>query len=260
MKKILVIGESCKDVFVYCHAERLAPDVPVPVLRIVEQMENPGMAKNVERNIKAIHPACDLVTNTAWEGVTKTRYMHMTSNHAFIRVDTDHRIPRIAIHDLPLHEYDIIAVSDYNKGFLTEEDIKAISERHDNVFLDTKKVLGDWAAGAKYIKINNYEYARSQEHMSQVLRDKTIITRGEFGAQFQGKFYPTRRVEVKDSSGAGDSFFAALVVRYAETGDIDESIRFANGCAAEVVEHRGVGVIKRPALVETYGKKVFSSE
>ena len=29
---ILVIGESCRDVFIYCDANRLCPDVPVPVL------------------------------------------------------------------------------------------------------------------------------------------------------------------------------------------------------------------------------------
>ena len=31
MKSILVIGESSRDVFVYCDALRLCPDVPVPV-------------------------------------------------------------------------------------------------------------------------------------------------------------------------------------------------------------------------------------
>ena len=34
MSRVLVVGESCKDVFVYCDAMRLAPDVPVPVLRL----------------------------------------------------------------------------------------------------------------------------------------------------------------------------------------------------------------------------------
>src|SRR5438105_4417160 len=97
MKSILVIGESCRDVFVYCHAERLAPDLPVPVLSVIEQTENPGMAKNVEANIKGIYDHVDILTNDGWEKVTKTRYVHRNSNHTFIRIDSDHHIPRIAI-------------------------------------------------------------------------------------------------------------------------------------------------------------------
>ena len=54
MKKILVIGDSSRDVFVYCDAVRLCPDVPVPVLNILDQQENPGMAKNVYR-LSLIH-------------------------------------------------------------------------------------------------------------------------------------------------------------------------------------------------------------
>ena len=246
MKKILIIGESCRDLFVYCHAERLAPDLPVPVLRVIEETQNPGMAKNVERNVKALHEHCDLYTNPGWEHVTKTRYVHRNSNHTFIRVDTDHHIPRIALDEVSLKEYDLVAISDYNKGFLTEEDIAYLCERHPEVFLDTKKVLGPWAEKAKYIKINNYEFERSKATMTPVLAEKTIVTKGDFGAEFRGTLYPVEQIEVRDTSGAGDSFFAALLVRYAETDDVHESIRFANECASRVCAQKGVTIIERP--------------
>ncbi|TSC68812.1 MAG: PfkB domain-containing protein [Parcubacteria group bacterium Gr01-1014_56] len=249
MKKILIIGETCLDRFVYCHAERLAPDLPVPVLSVIEETENPGMAKNVERNVKAIYEYCDIITNPGWEKVTKTRYVHRNSNHTFIRIDTDHHISRIAIHDLPLDEYELIAISDYNKGFLTEDDIKAVCERHANVFIDTKKILGGWAERAKFIKINNHEYERSKPALTPTLAQKIICTKGEFGAEYQGTLYPVTPAEVKDSTGAGDSFFAALLVRYIETGDISESIRFANGCASKVVAQKGITIIERPQKV-----------
>lgn len=246
MKRILVVGESCKDIFVYCRAERLAPDLPVPVLSIVENAENPGMAANVERNIKNIFPNVDLYTNDAWETVTKTRYIHRDTNHMFIRIDTDHHILRAKVKDISLSEYDLVAISDYNKGFLTDEDIKYICEHHKNVFIDTKKILGDWVRGAKYIKINNFEYERSKETLPKGLEKKIIHTKGDQGAFFRGKNYPVgKKVEVKDVSGAGDSFFAALVVKYAETGDIEKSIIFANELASEVVKHKGVTSIKR---------------
>ncbi len=245
MKKILVIGESCRDIFVYCKANRLCPDIPVPALSIVNQAENPGMAMNVKRNIASIFDNCDIVTNDAWESVTKTRYMHLDSNHMFIRVDTDHTIPRIDIKKVPL-DYDIIAISDYNKGFLTEDDMQYLCEHHANVFIDTKKILGEWANKVKFVKINNFEYERSKDFIPKELENKIIYTKGELGAHFNGKDYPVReQVEVKDVSGAGDSFFAALLVRYAETEDIKKAIDFANECASEAVQHKGVSIIKR---------------
>lgn len=248
MKKILIVGEACLDKFVYCHAERLAPDLPVPVLRVIEETENPGMAANMHRNVRNIYPQVDLYTNEGWEKVTKTRYVHRNTNHTFIRIDAEPSIERINVRKVPLHDYDLIAISDYNKGFLTEDDIRHICENHDMVFIDTKKVLGDWALKAKYIKINNYEYERSKPHIGNDLKKKIVYTKGDQGAFFKGKNYPVKKkVEVKDVTGAGDSFFAALLVKYLQTGNIEKAIAFANECASEVVQHKGVTVIQKTA-------------
>ncbi len=249
MKKILVIGDSCKDVFVYCAARRLAPDIPVPVLQIASTTHNPGMAKNVHRNVRAIYKNCVLITNNNWQSVTKTRYMHNSSNQAFMRVDADTPIDRINIHKINLKKYDIVAVSDYDKGFLTREDIRHICSNHPLVFVDTKKPVSGFLKGAAYIKINQFELERSLP-IPQYLLKRLICTKGGDSVEFNGKKFPIPNVvEVKDTSGAGDSFFSALVVRFAETGDIEESIRFANLCAGDVVQQRGVTVIKRPTLV-----------
>ena len=75
MKSILVIGDSSRDVFVYCDALRLCPDVPVPVLNIKSQTENPGMAANVHRNIQKSWGECHIATNSNWHEITKTRYV-----------------------------------------------------------------------------------------------------------------------------------------------------------------------------------------
>ena len=245
-KRILIIGESCRDIFIYCNTLRLAPDIPVPVLERVDRTTNPGMAKNVERNIKAIYPHCNIVTNANWRSIIKTRYMDNRTNHGFFRVDVDHRaIGRINIRTIPLKKYDIIGIADYNKGFLSKEYMRAICEKHPCVFVDTKKSIGPFLDKARYIKVNEYEYKRSLP-LSQRLSDKIIHTKGSHGSEFRGRIYPVNEVEVKDASGAGDSFFAALLVRYAETGDVVEAIRFANICAGQVVKHRGVSVIHRP--------------
>lgn len=242
-KKILIIGESCKDIFVYCSVFRLAPDIPVPVLNIVNQTENFGMAKNVYRNVKKIINNCDILTNDNWQNITKTRYVHETSNHTFIRVDSDHNtIKRINKNDIDFN-YDLIAISDYNKGFLTEDDIKYICNNHNNVFIDTKKIIGDWANQAKIIKINNYEYINSKNNMSENLLNKTIITKGSEGCFYKNIQYPVKKIEVKDSSGAGDTFFAGLICKFLLTNDIKQSIKFANKCASKVVQEKGVTTI-----------------
>lgn len=242
MKDILVIGESCRDIFVYCDAPRLCPDIPVPVLNIINQTENVGMSKNVQRNIMSYLPNCNIVTNINWQNITKTRYVHEKTNHMFFRVDSPHNIGRINLDSID-YDYKIIVISDYNKGFLTESDIKEITKKHDCVFLDTKKVLGEWAKDCKYIKINDFEYQNSKHSINDSIKNKIIHTKGGDGCEFQNKQYKVNKVEIKDTSGAGDSFISALVINYLKTNDIISSIKFANDKASKVVTKIGVSVI-----------------
>lgn len=245
---ILVIGDTCKDIFVYCHCERLCPEAPVPVLDIIEKVESWGMAGNVDRNIKSLNTHCKLVTNYNHSLVTKTRYVEKKTNHMFIRIDSTDKIERISQKELarllPLSNYDAVVISDYNKGFLKEEDIEFITRNHPLTFLDTKKILGKWASSAAFIKINRKEYSDSKEQIEKFgLQDKVIQTLGSGGCEYQGQIYPVKGVEVKDLSGAGDSFLAALVVEYLKTEDISKSLVAANEAASIVVQKMGVSVI-----------------
>jgi D-beta-D-heptose 7-phosphate kinase/D-beta-D-heptose 1-phosphate adenosyltransferase len=242
MKSILVIGESSRDVFVYCDALRLCPDIPVPVLNVIDQSENPGMAKNVQRNIKSLIENCDIITNDNWFNVTKTRYVHEKSNHTFFRVDSSHKIAKIDLSKID-YEYEIIVISDYDKGFLSTDDIELICSNHSNVFIDTKKILGSWADKARFIKINDFEYKNSEKYITNNLANKIIHTMGSDGCEYMGVNYSVDKVEVKDVSGAGDTFMAGLVIKYFETKNIEESIKFANKCASTVVRHKGVSVL-----------------
>ena len=52
--KILVIGESCQDVFEYGVSDRLCPEAPVPVFNPTKTVKNGGMAMNVYRNLEAL--------------------------------------------------------------------------------------------------------------------------------------------------------------------------------------------------------------
>ena len=50
--RILVVGDSCKDVFVYGKVNRLTPEAPVPVFNPTVTKTNDGMARNVSNNPK----------------------------------------------------------------------------------------------------------------------------------------------------------------------------------------------------------------
>ena len=242
-KKILVIGDSCRDVFSYCSSDRMCPDKPVPIINIIGQTENPGMAYNTFNNIKSIYKNCNIITNDNWHDVTKTRYIHKNSNHMFLRIDSSNKIERFDVKKINFSEYDLICISDYDKGFLTEEDILYISQNHSCTFLDSKKILGKWVDNISYIKINNYEYDRSKNNLTSSIESKIIKTIGGDGCLFQNKNFPVKKVEVIDVSGAGDSFMAALVIKYIKTKDIIQSIKYANKCACKVVQQKGITLI-----------------
>ena len=49
--RILVVGDSCKDVFVYGKVNRLTPEAPVPVFNPTATKTNDGMARNVSNHV-----------------------------------------------------------------------------------------------------------------------------------------------------------------------------------------------------------------
>jgi bifunctional ADP-heptose synthase (sugar kinase/adenylyltransferase) len=246
MKDFLVIGESCRDIFYYGSCERLCPEAPAPVFNPLEVKESSGMAHNVRDNIRALGYECDLVTNENWQQVTKTRYIHKATNQLFIRVDVgDDIVPRCDVSEIKLDKYKIIIISDYCKGFLTPRDIEHIARNHGCVFLDTKKDLGPWCDHVNYIKINNIEYERTKEKITPKMRERMIITLGQDGCLYRDKTFPVQKVEIKDVSGAGDTFIAGLVVEYSRTRDIEKAAVFANECATQVVQKRGVSTCEK---------------
>lgn len=245
MEKVLVIGEACRDVFHYGSCERMAPEGPVPVLNVERSESNGGMALNVVANLTALGTKCDWVVNPNWEALTKERYIALHNNHLFLRVDHESgQYERCSLlKETPLSEYPLVLISDYNKGFLSEDDIEYICAKNNNVFMDTKKVLGSWAEKAKVIKINSFEFERTKHTLTPPLQKKLIVTRGPRGSTYRDKVFPAEEVEVKDVSGAGDTFLAALVVKYLSTSSISRSIGFATECATIAVQKKGVSTI-----------------
>ena len=243
MRDILVIGDGCMDTYTYCDTNRLAPEAPVPVLDVRRVFEMPGMAMNVYENVMRVNTSAEFVTNSNWDEVVKNRYVHTKSNQHFFRIDQGEITERIDLDSLPLDQYKTIIVSDYDKGFLTKDDIEYICTYHPQVFLDTKKQLGDWAFNAKFIKINQYEYERSKRYVDVSDPKQVITTLGGDGCVYDGVVYPVDKVEVLDVSGAGDTFMASLAHSYTKYGKIKKAIKYANKCAAQVVQKRGTSTI-----------------
>jgi len=247
--KILVIGESCTDRFVYGHVQnRKCPEAPAFILSPNKKIENGGMASNTQANVNSLGVNCDIITNC--QEIIKERFVDENSNYLLLRVDHDEdsieRISRSQISLEKINKYDAVIISDYNKGLLHENDIEYICKNHKLTFLDTKKILGSFCLNATYININNFEYTKSQPFIDESLfHEKLIMTLGPKGCKYKEKIYPVEKTEVIDQVGAGDTFIAALAVKFLENKQIGESIEFANLCATKAVKKKGVVAVKK---------------
>jgi len=243
--KILVIGDSCEDRFTYGSSHRLCPDTPAPVFLPSKDIVNAGMAGNVYENLKSFGLQCDLITNS--EKIIKHRYIDTKTNHTFLRVDTNDKVSRVELNasDIERQQYQAIVIADYGKGFLTESDISTLCNLNQNVFLDTKKSIGTWCKDATFIKVNSPEFEAFKKQISlEGWADKLIVTLGDRGCMFRKQhgfcYYPVDPVDVFDLSGAGDTFQSAFVVKYLEVNDVDAALKYANLCASEAVQKKGV--------------------
>ena len=243
-KKILVIGESCTDVFVYGTTVRKSPEGKGPVLIPTSEMYYTGMAANTSNNLSVLGANVALFSQNS--EIIKTRYLNDETNELYLRVDEYDTVQPIQMEYLPdLSQYDAIVISDYNKGFLTEDNIQTIASQHPTVILDTKKQLGAWCKDVKFIKLNRAESEKNLNTILQYnwLREKVISTLDKDGASYKHQLIPTKRVEVVDISGAGDTFVAGFTIEYLESEDVIKSIQFANECATKVIVQRGVATI-----------------
>ena len=216
-KKVLVIGESCTDVFCYGNCERLCPDAPAPILNPTRTVQNPGMAMNVVRNIESLGVSCDIITNDNWEESTKTRYIDSRTNHMFLRIDlrdkVENKFDQEKFKSADLSEYSAIIVSDYCKGFLSEQDLIDLSVIADISILDTKKKLShEIVKSFNFIKLNEFEYDRNKEVLEDLSNQmRVIVTKGSKGVFHMGLNYPPPKVhQTFDVSGAGDVFTAGF--------------------------------------------------
>ena len=233
---ILLIGDTCDDIYTYGNVNRISPEAPVPVFVPLYSIHKDGMAGNVRKNLEALGCTVNFLHG---ETSKKKRLIDERSKQHLMRLDKDAESKPITFETAIPDVYDAVVISDYNKGTVTYELIEELAQEVTvPIFIDTKKT--DLARmGGCYVKINALEKSRVTSHHPQ--DDHLIVTQGHHGARWNGWVFPGETVgNIVDVCGAGDTFLAALVYRFLQTNDMREAVKFANKASAVTVQHVGV--------------------
>ena len=241
--KVLVIGDSCTDRFIYGTYDRLSPEAPVPVLKHTSTREMPGMAGNVAENVKAF--TADVLLQTQTEHVEKIRYVDSKSNQHVLRFDIepDRLGSGFNANNNPIalkavrSEFDVVIISDYNKGFVDfEQSLRFTEKMQQVVYVDSKKPDISCFKNS-IVKLNEKEFEIAGSTYSGC--SDVIVTLGAAGAVHGTDHFRSEPAEVFDVSGAGDTFLASFAIFHSITKDVAASIKFANKCAGIAVERKG---------------------
>ena len=245
--KILIIGETCYDKFIYGECYRICPEAPVPVFTPKHEKVNEGMASNVYKNLEAfekIHKrnfTFKLLTNTSYN--EKIRYIDEASNQMLLRVDKEKDYSfeeKLCFNQIK--EYDAVVVSDYDKGLLSESDLENIGKTAKKSFIDTKKKYNHTLAEHfDFIKINKKEAIENGFYNVPEIFNKLILTAASDGCYFKEEHFAiNNRSEVIDVCGAGDTFLSAFSYEMLFSKNIKKAIDFAQDSCQYVIGKRGV--------------------
>ena len=249
--KILLLGDSCTDVYQYGTVERINPEAPVPIFQYSHQESKLGMAGNVLLNLQALGCKVKFITNSEY-GI-KTRLIDIKSKQQMLRIDNDNISEPLDLNNFNDWDYNAIVISDYNKGAISYELIEHIIDHYNGpIFIDTKKT--DLARFKHcFLKINEIEYKARKSDGENI-----IVTLGNKGAMLKTKsiekMFPTQVKDVTDVCGAGDTFLSALTYYYLKDCDIEKAIEFANIAAKITVQHIGVYAPSLQEILENKGE------
>jgi bifunctional ADP-heptose synthase (sugar kinase/adenylyltransferase) len=243
--RFLVIGDACHDIYRYGTIKRINPESSATLLTLHGNEIRLGMALNVAANLRSF--GVEVMSEVPDSGISvKTRYIDEKTGTQLLRVDDDH-VPDKTYRDARQHDpaaFDAVVVSDYNKGFLTENDIAWLS-RFKHCFIDTKKRnLG--GLGPAWFKIN------AAEEAALISRPKNlIVTNGPEGATHNmTTVAPGFSADVVDVCGAGDTFLAAFAYAMTKGSNVPTAMSFANRCAAITCTHIGTYALKEHEVPE----------
>jgi len=288
--KILVIGDLMIDKYLWGDCNRISPEAPVQIINVKKETKVLGGAGNVAHNLKTLDANVEVLSviggceiskelkslfadinlKTDYlieqkDRVTSKKTRIISSHQQVIRYDIEiqedisssSEEELLKIYQAILDEFDLVILSDYGKGVLTESITRQII---DIANLKNIKVIVD-PKGSDYTKYTSaYLLTPNKKEASEAtgiaildegslklalknLKDFcnlsiSLITLSEDGiAIFDNEFksHPTFAREVFDVTGAGDTVIASLGYALAAGKDIDSAIFFANLAAGVVV-------------------------
>lgn len=270
--------------------DRVSPEAPVPVVRVVNEKSLPGGAGNAMRNLRSLGmevSACgrvgsdqagfDLRKLLSLEGIdvgslfedsdipTPQKNRILASSQQLLRVDHEEptplnrKIEEKFLEALPrlLQNVDVVAISDYAKGFCTEALLHGLIDHARAMsiptIVDPKGIDFSRYRGATLIKPNYREASEAAQSsdldliadrlMAHVECETLVITRSEEGISlFEKKKrsdFPALFHEVRDVTGAGDTVLAILTAALSVGADLKLAMPLANLAAGIAVEHLG---------------------
>jgi len=197
-RHVLVLGDVMLDRFVYGSIDRISPEAPIPVLSVERELDMPGGAANVARNIASMGAQATLIgvvgadsfaqslrsrlqeiptismrliVDDSRRTTCKTRFI--AERQQIMRADREQRIALSeAIADQLLTAFgaalaaaDVIVLSDYAKGVLSPEvtrrAIAAAREAGKPVIVDPKSDSFEKYTGATVLTPNRQELERA---------------------------------------------------------------------------------------------------
>lgn len=293
-RNILVAGDVILDHYVFGKCRRISPEAPVPVVHVESEEERAGGAGNVILNLISLgmkvrilgcvgvdsagsriqemlrQEGVDiqgLFQDTCFRTPHKTRII--ASSQQIVRVDHEavgciskecETAVLVGIEQV-LHDIDLIAISDYAKGFLTDAVLQQLirTARAKNIPVitdpkgtDFKKYAGSTiikpnfgeAIAAGRVTNNNLDQAAANI-LANRLCDVLMVTRSEAGIS---TFFPDGRredfpvqqcKEVRDVTGAGDTVLAVLSAALANKFALADAVELSNIAANIAVERVG---------------------
>lgn len=303
--KILVIGDLMIDHYLWGCAEKISPEAPVPVVNVERENSVLGGAGNVVNNLYALGAEVDVLSVIGIcqiadelralladikvssqylivekERITSKKSRIIASNQQVIRYDKESRQNINAQSEQQLidifsniaNQYDVILLSDYGKGVLTnsltQSLIKIANKNNQKVLIDPKGVDYHKYSGA-YLLTPNKKEASQATHIDIIDEQSltkaitklkkvcqlgvSLITLSEQGvAIYDDKLttYPTLAQEVFDVTGAGDTVLSSLGFAIACEYEIGEAVIFANLAAGVVVGKIGSATANLDEIID----------
>ena len=243
--------------------DRISPEAPVPVVKMVREEERPGAAANVARNCEAMGAKVDRVFSLTSAKVVKIRLIARQQQVA--RVDFDYQQQAVEEDEFisKLPGADVVVFSDYGKGALggVRRLIELAKDAGKTVLVDPMGVDYEKYRGADLVKPNLHEMkdivggwvseAALEEKVTALRNHYTIsavlLTRAAAGmtlfSEGTVKHIEAEAREVYDVSGAGDTAIAALAVGMAKGLSLERAAMYANKAAGIAVGRFGTAIV-----------------